>query len=241
MRSVCFHGGQRREECHGAHATESGHGARGRLRRCRHEQERLLQGVRRQQGGRGNDQAAVQERCHRPEVRPEEAGPAALSLLPSNSSSSSVTCTCTQVYLEAKRLRRQAKKAKILRRFFFVFAPRFKKWRDGIKHQAASKVLRLQMSPSFHPTPSHRNSSPHLCPADPVARSPAAVPEEVLQSGRRRGAQQIQVRRRPTLSAPSLSPLYALPAVSVCEWPACCALLLRGGRCGCCCGPPGRL
>ena len=72
--SVGFCGGHRGEECAGAHAAQGGDGAAGRLRREEPEQERLLQRIRRQQSRRGADQAALQERCHHPEVRPEEAG-----------------------------------------------------------------------------------------------------------------------------------------------------------------------
>lgn len=44
------------------------------------------------------------------------------------------------VYNELARLKLQAKKARVLKKFFAIFAPRFKAWRDGIKAHAASKV-----------------------------------------------------------------------------------------------------
>ena len=44
------------------------------------------------------------------------------------------------VYLAAKRLRLQKTKAKILKQFFFVCAPKFKRWKDGVKFRAVSKA-----------------------------------------------------------------------------------------------------
>jgi len=47
------------------------------------------------------------------------------------------------VYKELARLKLQAKKNKVLRKFFFIFAPRFKIWKDEVKFKAASKIQSL--------------------------------------------------------------------------------------------------